>query len=63
MFGALLTIWSNATSENENVMNSMMGRSPTIAAPTPNPANPASAMGVSMTRLGPKRSSKPWLIL
>ena len=63
MFGALLTIWSNATSENENVMNSMIGRSPTIAAPMPSPAKPASAMGVSITRLGPNFSSNPWLIL
>ena len=32
-------------------MNSMIGRRPTIAAPTPMPAKPPSAMGVSMTRL------------
>ena len=63
MFGALLTIWSNATSEKENVMNSIMGRRPAIAAPTPRPANPASAMGASITRLGPNFSSSPWLIL
>src|SRR5881628_3412329 len=36
---------------------------PTIAAPTPRPANPFSLMGVSMMRLGPKRSSRPWLTL
>jgi uncharacterized metal-binding protein len=32
MFGALFTTWSKATSEKLNVMNSIIGRSPTIAA-------------------------------
>ncbi len=63
MFGALLTTWSKATSEKENVMNSMIGRSPVMAAPMPSPAKPASAMGVSMTRLEPNFSNSPWLIL
>ena len=34
-------------------MNSMIGRSPTIAAPMPTPAKPLSAIGVSMTRCSP----------
>jgi hypothetical protein len=38
-------------------MNSIIGRSPTIAAPMPKPANPFSLIGVSMMRLGPKRCS------
>src|ERR1044072_5279438 len=33
-------------------MNSMIGRSPTIAAPTPRPANPFSLIGVSILRCG-----------
>ena len=32
-FAALFRIWSNATAEKFHVMNSMIGRSPTIAAP------------------------------
>ena len=63
MFGALFTTWSKATNEKLKVMNSMIGRSPTIAAPTPMPAKPFSLIGVSMIRFGPKRSSKPWLTL
>ena len=34
-----------------------------MAAPTPMPANPPSAMGVSMTRLSPNFSSIPSLTL
>ncbi len=63
MFGALFTTWSKATSEKLNVMNSIIGRSPTIAAPMPKPANPFSLIGVSMMRLGPKRCSNPALTL
>jgi hypothetical protein len=44
-------------------MNSMMGRMPAIAAPTPRPAKPFSAIGVSTTRSGPNSSSMPWLTL
>ena len=54
MFGALFTTWSKATKEKLKVMNSMIGRSPTMAAPTPMPANPFSLIGVSMIRLGPE---------
>jgi hypothetical protein len=56
---ALFTIWSMQTQVNDQLMNSMIGRSPSIAAPTPSPLKAASLMGVSMTRLGPKRSSIP----
>jgi len=35
-------------------MNSIIGRNPTIAAPTPRPVNPFSLIGVSIIRLGPK---------
>ena len=62
-FAALFRIWSNATALKFQVMNSTMGRSPTIAAPMPTPANPPSAMGVSMTRLAPNFSSIPSLTL
>jgi len=44
-------------------MNSTIGRKPTIAAPMPTPANPASAMGVSMTLRGPNLASMPSLTL
>src|SRR5438874_2465939 len=39
-------------------MNSIMGRVPDIAAPTPKPAKPASVMGVSITLSRPNLSSK-----
>jgi len=51
--------WSIAVSEKFQVMNSMIGRSPTMAAPMPIPAKPVSAIGVSITRRSPKRSSMP----
>jgi hypothetical protein len=41
-------------------MNSITGRSPTIAAPTPRPAKPSSVIGVSTTRSSPNRSSSPF---
>jgi len=63
MLGALFTIWSNATNEKLKVMNSTIGRSPTMAAPMPRPAKPFSLIGVSMIRSAPKRSSNPWLTL
>ena len=44
-------------------MNSMIGRSPTIAAPTPMPAKPISAIGVSMTRRSENRWSSPCVTL
>ena len=40
-----------------------MGCSPARAAPTARPQKPASVMGVSMTRLGPKRSNRPLVTL
>src|SRR5205814_8833409 len=36
-------------------MNSIIGRKPTMAAPTPSPAKPFSLIGVSIIRFGPKR--------
>ena len=56
ILAALLMIWSIATSEKFQVMNSMIGRSPIIAAPMPTPAKPHSAMGVSITRFSPNFS-------
>jgi hypothetical protein len=59
MFAALFTIWSMQTHVNDQLMNSMIGRSPHVAAPTPRPENAASLIGVSMMRLGPNFSSIP----
>src|SRR5450631_723653 len=58
---ALLTIWSKATSEKLQVMNSITGRNPHMAAPTPKPEKPFSLIGVSMIRLGPNRFNRPSL--
>ena len=44
-------------------MNSAMGRSPVIEAPTAAPAIRASEMGVSMMRLSPYFSSSPSVTL
>src|SRR5687767_5493224 len=41
-------------------MNSITGRSPAIAAPTPSPAKPSSVIGVSTTRISPNSSSMPF---
>jgi hypothetical protein len=49
--------------EKLKVMNSMMGLKPYIAAPTPTPVNPVSVMGVSIIRLGPHLSRRPFEIL
>ena len=49
-----------ASSAKFHVMNSMIGRSPTIAAPTPMPANPSSVIGVSTTRIGPNSARSPF---
>ena len=56
-------MWSIACMAKLKVMNSTMGLSPPMAAPTPMPANPASVMGVSITRPAPNSSSRPWLTL
>ena len=60
IFAALLMSWSAATSEKFQVMSSMTGRRPTMAAPMPTPTKPFSAMGVSMTRLSPNLSMRPF---
>jgi len=43
-------IWSIAYIEKLNVINSIIGLSPFIDAPTPIPVNPISDIGVSITR-------------
>lgn len=48
-----------ACMEKLNVMNSQIGRSPAMAAPTAIPAKPISVIGVSMTRLSPYFFHKP----
>jgi len=53
----------DATNEKLKVINSQMGLNPFMAAPTAIPAKPSSAIGVSITRLGPNSSSMPWLTL
>ena len=45
-------IWSIACMAKFQVMNSMIGRRPANAAPTPMPAKPCSVIGVSTTRCG-----------
>ena len=60
---AELMIWSIACMAKLKVMNSTIGRRPAKAAPTPIPANPASVIGVSITRRAPNSSSRPWLTL
>src|SRR3954471_4213561 len=47
------------TQVNDQLMNSMIGRSPAVAAPTPSPEKAASLIGVSNTRRGPNLSSIP----
>src|SRR6188768_4144664 len=59
ILAAELITWSIATSEKLKVMNSMIGRSPFMAAPTPIPAKPSSDIGVSITLLSPNSSSIP----
>jgi len=63
IFAAEFTIWSSASSAKFQVMNSITGRRPAIAAPMPIPAKPSSAIGVSTTRRGPNSSSRPRLTL
>lgn len=63
IFAAPLMIWSIASIEKFQVIISMTGRNPTIAAPTPTPANPSSVIGVSMTRRSPNSWRRPRLTL
>ena len=63
VLAAELMIWSIACMEKLNVMNSTIGLRPFSAAPTAMPVKPCSVIGVSMTRLAPNSSSRPWLIL
>ncbi len=63
VLAAELTIWSIACIAKLKVMNSTIGLSPAMAAPTPRPAKPCSVMGVSTTRLSPNSASSPCVIL
>ena len=54
-------IWSAQTPRKLTYISSTTGRSPEAAAPTPAPMNPASDMGVSRTRRGPKRPISPFV--
>jgi hypothetical protein len=60
---AELMIWSIACMAKLKVMNSTIGFNPPKAAPTPRPVKPCSVIGVSITRLSPNSSSRPWLTL
>ena len=60
---AELISWSMACMAKFQVMNSTMGFSPAMAAPTPRPANPCSVMGVSITRRSPNSCSRSRLTL
>ena len=60
---AWLITWSIATSRKLIVMISTIGRSPSIAAPTPAPTKPSSEIGVSRTRSGPNSSIRPAVTL
>jgi hypothetical protein len=59
IFAAEFSTWSSARTAKFHVMNSITGRSPTVAAPTPTPANPSSVIGVSTTRISPNSCSSP----
>ena len=59
ILAALLMTWSRARNEKLKVMNSQIGRSPVIAAPTQSPVKPSSLIGESTTRRSPYRSSIP----
>ena len=52
-------IWSAAWNEKFQVIISTIGRIPIIAMPIAAPVKPPSAIGVSITRFGPNRSSRP----
>lgn len=52
-----------ACMEKLKVMNSQIGRSLWKAAPIAMPAKPASVIGVSITRLSPYFSQRPFVIL
>ena len=52
-------IWSEARKEKFQVIISTTGLRPSIAIPIAAPVKPPSAIGVSMTRLAPNRSSNP----
>lgn len=59
ILAAELTIWSIACKEKFHVMNSIIGLKPYKAAPTPNPVNPLSVIGVSHNLFLPNLSKSP----
>lgn len=52
-------MWSIAYIAKFQVINSIIGLVPAKAAPTPNPVNPDSVIGVSQILVGPKISNNP----
>jgi hypothetical protein len=60
---AKLVSWSKPHEMKSRNCISATGRMPIIAAPMAAPMMPASAMGVSITRDAPNRSTKPWVSL
>ena len=62
-FGTSLTIASPAVGRKSANMISTTGRSPVTAIPSATPTKPFSQIGVFRTRSGPKRSTRPTLVL
>ena len=62
----ILAAWfitgSRQTVMKSSYIHSTTGRRPRMAMPTAMPVKPDSLMGVSMTRLGPNSSKKPWVM-
>jgi hypothetical protein len=54
---------SLATAKKSENISSAIGRRPVMAAPIAAPTIACSLMGVSRTRSGPKRSSRPSVVL
>ena len=62
-FDAWFASWSMARAAKSPNISSTTGRIPVIAAPSATPVMPASEIGVSRTRSGPKRCSSPFVSL
>ncbi len=60
---AWLAICSNTSSRRNGIWYSTTGRRPASAAPVAKFVNPCSDSGVSTTRFGPNRESKPIVVL
>ncbi len=63
VFAISFTTRSQHTAKKSENMISATGRSPVIAAPIAAPRIACSAMGVSITRLGPNSSRRPTVVL